>query len=115
MVKTFQSETRKIYSQAKPICYNYSEMAKNTQKQKFKRRLGIDLITQMLTLATSGFGLVAALAWNSVIQELVNNYIKKFLPGNSGIISLLLYAVVVTSLAVFVTFQLTKVKERLER
>ena len=32
----------------------------------------------MLTLATSAFGLVAALAWNSLIQEFVNSYVKKF-------------------------------------
>ena len=69
----------------------------------------------MLTLATSGFGLVAALAWNSVIQEIVNNYIKKLLPGNSGIVSLLIYAVVVTVLAVLITMQLSKVVEKLER
>lgn len=69
----------------------------------------------MLTLATSGFGLVAALAWNSFIQELVNSYIKKFLPQGSGLVSLLIYAVAVTALAVTVTLQLTYVKERLEK
>lgn len=69
----------------------------------------------MLTLATSGFGLVAALAWNSVIQELVNNYVKRFLPANAGIISLVVYAVIVTILAVAVTMNLTKVRERLEQ
>ncbi len=82
--------------------------------QKEQHEYTLEVIKQMLTLATSGFGLVAALAWNSVIQELVNNYIKKFLPGNSGIISLLLYAVVVTALAVLVTLQLTRIKDRLE-
>lgn len=68
----------------------------------------------MLTLATSGFGLVAALAWNSVIQEFVNGYIKKWLPTGSGIISLLIYAVAVTALAVFITLQLSQFKDRLE-
>ena len=67
----------------------------------------------MLTLATSGFGLVAALAWNSLIQEFVNSYVKKFLPNGSGLISLLIYAVVVTILAVFVTYQLSKLSEKL--
>lgn len=89
-------------------------MPKKIQKRRVSR-LPLEMITQMLTLATSGFGLVAALAWNSVIQELVNNYVKKILPKNSGIISLLLYAVIVTLLAVVVTYQLTKIKERLER
>lgn len=81
-----------------------------------QKRLTLEVITQMLTLATSGFGLVAALAWNSLIQELVNSYIKKWLPGGgSGILSLLIYAIIVTTLAVTVTMNLAKVKERLER
>ena len=66
----------------------------------------------MLTLATSGFGLVAALAWNNVIQEFVNNYIKKLLPNGSTIWSLLIYAVVVTILAVVITLQLSKILDR---
>lgn len=79
-----------------------------------KKGLHLEIVTQMLSLATSGFGLVAALAWNNVIQELVNNYVKKFLPLNSGLISLFLYAVVVTILAVVVTLNLSKLKEKLE-
>lgn len=95
-------------------------MASNSQKQTAKKKspvkhVPLAVMTQMLTLATSGFGLVAALAWNSFIQELVNNYIKKFLPQGSGIISLLIYAVAVTALAVAVTLQLTYIKERLEK
>ena len=72
------------------------------------------LVTQMLSLSTSGFGLVAALAWNNVIQEFVNTYVKKWLPNQSGIISLLVYALIVTFLAVFVTYQLSKVSQRLQ-
>ena len=44
-------------------------------KEKKEQKLSIELVRQMLTLATSGFGLVAALAWNSLIQEFVENYI----------------------------------------
>jgi hypothetical protein len=83
---------------------------KTLQKEKDLR---VQIVHQMLTLATSGFGLVAALAWNNVIQEFVNNYIKKFLPVGSGILSLLIYAVVVTFSAVFVTYQLSKILNRL--
>ena len=85
------------------------------EEAKKKKQLHIEIVTQMLSLATSGFGLIAALAWNSVIQELVNNYIKKFLPFNSGLISLLIYAVIVTILAVIVTMNLSGVKEKLEQ
>lgn len=78
------------------------------------RKTSLEVVKQMLLLTTSGFGLVAALAWNNVIQEFVNNYIKKAFPTNSGIISLLIYAITVTVLAVIITLQLTKFKERLE-
>ena len=68
------------------------------KESKEDKRLHVEIVKQMVTLSTSGFGLVAALAWNSLIQEVVNTYVKKWLPGNSGIISLLIYAVIVTVL-----------------
>lgn len=66
----------------------------------------------MLTLATSGLGLVAALAWNNLIQELVSQYIEPLVGGASGIFSLLIYAVVVTVLAVVVTYNLSKLVKK---
>lgn len=84
------------------------------KKTETEKRLHVEFVRQMLTLATAAFGLVAALAWNSLIQEFVNTYIKKWLPGGSGIISLLIYAVLVTLLAVFITYQLSKLLRRLE-
>lgn len=83
-----------------------------TKAQK-KKQFHIELVRQMLTLATAGFGLVAALAWNSLIQEFVNEYVKKWLPA-SGLLSLLIYALIITCLAVLVTYQLSKVLQRLE-
>jgi len=68
-----------------------------------------EVLKQMLTLSTSGLGLVAALAWNALIQELVSQYIKPLVGGASGIISLLVYALVVTVLAVLVTYNLTRI------
>lgn len=87
-------------------------MPNNSRKTEEQKRLHKELAKQMLTLATSGFGLVAALAWNSLIQEFVNSYVKKFFPDGSGLWSLLIYAVVVTVLAVLVTFQLSKLSEK---
>jgi hypothetical protein len=90
-------------------------MPKNSRKETVsEKKLHIELVKQMLTLATSGFGLVAALAWNSLIQEFVNSYVKKLLPNGSGILSLLIYALIVTVLAVFVTYQLSKLSEKLQ-
>jgi len=89
---------------------NKIQSAQNNQK----KRIHVQVLHQMLTLATSGFGLVAALAWNSLIQEFVNNYIKKFFPQEAGILSLLIYAIIITALAVFVTLQLSRAIEKLE-
>lgn len=84
-------------------------------KKKDDQKLHIEIVKQMVTLSTSGFGLVAALAWNSVIQEFVNSYVKKWLPVGGGIISLLIYALLITTLAVLVTIQLSKLSKRLQK
>lgn len=62
-----------------------------------------------LKLMTSGFGLVSALAWNELIKETVNIYVKPYFGKSSGLISLLIYALIVTALAVFITYQLSKI------
>ncbi len=80
----------------------------NKEIREEKKRLQTEMIKQMITLSTSGFGLVAALAWNNVIQEFFKVYITKWLPQEGGVLSLLIYAVLVTAIAVFVTYQLSK-------
>jgi hypothetical protein len=77
------------------------------------KELPLAVIKQMLTLATSGFGLVAALAWNELVKSVIETYIKPYLPKASGVISLLIYAVIITTLAVLVTLQLTKLQQKL--
>lgn len=83
------------------------------EKRGKEKRVHIEVVRQMLTLATSGFGLVAALAWNSLIQDIIAQYIKPYFPEGS-IISLVIYAVIVTAIAVIVTLQLSKLLKRLE-
>ncbi len=78
------------------------------------KKLHKEIAKQMLALATSGLGLVAALAWNNLIQEIVNNYIKKYLPGNAGLISLIIYALVISLIAIIITVQLSSLVEKLE-
>lgn len=70
-----------------------------------------ELTEQMLKLATSGFGLVAALAWNDLIKKFIADYIQPVAGKSSGLISLLIYAVIVTILAVAVTYTLSRIKE----
>jgi len=86
---------------------------KKTKKEIKKYQLAI--IKQMLKLATAGFGLVAALAWNEFIRTFINDYLKTKLGLGSGLISLAIYAVIVTILAVFVTLQLSRIAERLSQ
>lgn len=97
----------------KLVYYIISGMAQKTQKQS--KKLHAEVVRQMLTLATSGFGLVAALAWNNLIQEFINTYVKQLLPAGSGIVSLFIYALIVTFLAVFITLQLSKILEKMEK
>lgn len=85
-------------------------MAESSKNNK----LHIEVVQQMLTLATAGFGLVAALAWNSLIQAFVEDYVKVWLPSGGKMTSLAIYALVVTLMAVFVTYQLSKILRRLE-
>ncbi len=81
---------------------------------KKARKYQLAVVTQMLKLATNAFGLVAALAWNNVIKEFVDVYLKPLIGEGSGLVSLFLYALIVTALAVGITLQLSKVKETLE-
>lgn len=86
---------------------------KKLTKKEEEKTFHVELIERMVALSTSGFGLVAALAWNNVIQEFVRNYLNKILPSGSGIFSLLTYAVIITVLAVVVTYQLSKLQRRI--
>ncbi|MBI2314832.1 hypothetical protein HYU93_02120 [Candidatus Daviesbacteria bacterium] len=70
-----------------------------------------ELFQQLVTLSTSAFGLAAALAWNETIQQAVKDFIEPSLPG-SGILSRFIYAVLVTLLAVLITFQLTRLAQK---
>lgn len=81
------------------------------------KELKLETLIKMTDLATAGFGLVAALAWNEAIQALFN----KFLPKNTdgGIIAQVFYAIVVTVLVVLVIVRLGRMtgraKEDLEK
>ncbi len=56
------------------------------------------------TLVTTAFGLIAALAWNSAITAIVN----QFFPAGSGITGLLIYAVLITIIAVIATLLIAR-------
>lgn len=79
------------------------------------QELPASVIKNMIALATSGFGVVVALAWNSAIQGFVREYIDPYLGPSSGIVSLFIYAIIVTVLAVVVSMQLSMIQKRIEK
>ncbi len=93
---------------------NNSRKEKTEDEKKEDKKFHIELVKQMLTLSTAAFGLVAALAWNAFIQELVTSYVKKYLSVGGALLSMGIYAIIVTILAVFVTYQLSRIIKRLE-
>lgn len=62
----------------------------------------------MISLATVAFGLIAAGAWNKFISDVIAIFLK---PG-SGVWVELIYAVVITVIAIFVVQNLGKIAER---
>jgi hypothetical protein len=88
---------------------------KASLKKKKEDKLHLALVKQMLQLSTAGFGLVAALAWNDLIKELIANYVKPYTEKGGAVTSQIIYALIVTSLAVFVTYYLTKLKGSFEK
>ncbi len=94
------------------ISKNFTKF-KNDKINLVEKELHQQLIKQLLTLATAGFGLVAALAWNDAIQFIFRNYLDPVLKDTSGgVVSRLIYAVIVTIIAVFVTYNLSKISGR---
>lgn len=67
-----------------------------------------EVIEKIAALLTAAFGLVAALAWNGAIKAI---FLKLFGTAE-GIIPMLVYAVVVTIIAVIATIQIGKAAER---
>jgi len=82
-------------------------------KKKPTSRLSQEIAIQTLTLFSSALGLIAALAWNEAITEYITIYIKPYLTKDSGVISLFIYALLITAITVVVAIQMAKLKKRL--
>lgn len=64
-----------------------------------KRSLRREMVERMSELSATGFGLVAALAWNDAIQELF----KEIFGTASTVVAKFFYAVIITVVVVLVT------------
>ena len=58
-----------------------------------------EVIEKIAALITAAFGLIAALAWNTAIQEIF----RIIFGEQSGVLAMIFYAVVVTIIAIVVT------------
>ena len=67
-----------------------------------------DVVEKMAALITAAFGLVAALAWNTAIQEIF----RLVFGDASGVWAMIAYAVIVTIIAVFATIWIGRVSEK---
>lgn len=63
------------------------------------------IMETMLTLITTAFAFVAGLAWNEAIQKLI----EEFYTAGRAVTGLLIYAVIVTIVAVVVTVLLARI------
>lgn len=67
-------------------------------------------LATMTALATAGFGLLAAGAWNTAIADVL----KTFLPHGTGVIYEVFYAVIVTFIAIIVISALGRLADKSE-
>lgn len=77
---------------------------KLSRSKRLAKEFNAQFVETLTTLLTTAFGLVAAFAWNEVVKSAIAKYIA---PG-STIVSQLIYAAIVTLLAVLISFQLGK-------
>lgn len=81
---------------------------KISERVEETRKIQREMTEKILTLVTAGFGLVAALAWNDAIQTFFKEIIDPYLKISSGLAGRFIYAILVTAIVVFFTYQLSK-------
>lgn len=78
-------------------------------KQKAKK-LHLEVLEKLSTLVTAGLGLVAALAWNDLIQDIF----KKIFGTQSTLWAQFGYALLVTIIIVVLTLQISRTVNKLK-
>jgi len=69
--------------------------------------LEAEVVEKLAALITAAFGLIAALAWNDAIKAI---FAAVFGPAQT-IVAMLVYAVLVTIIAVYTTIKIAKIAE----
>ncbi|AKA48819.1 hypothetical protein IX51_06535 [uncultured archaeon] len=83
------------------------EEKKTNSFEEIKR----ESIEKLATLITSAFGLVAALAWNSAILKIFS----VIFGSSSDLLAMVLYAVIVTVIAVVITIYIGRVAGKMKK
>lgn len=65
-------------------------------------------LATMIALSSAAFGVIAALAWNTAISDLI----KQLLPAGKGIGPEFIYAAIVTVIGIIVMVSLGKLAEK---
>lgn len=73
------------------------------------KELRLQFLKTTTALITAAFGMVAALAWNSAISEAIKEIIGT---SGTGLLTMLLYAIVVTVIAVLATVYIARVSAK---
>ncbi|MBI2589929.1 hypothetical protein HYW32_02825 [Candidatus Berkelbacteria bacterium] len=68
-----------------------------------------EYLGKIIELVTAAFGLVAALAWNAAIQELI----ERFYQAGDTLTGKFIYALVITLFAVLITMVLARMHDRI--
>jgi uncharacterized membrane protein YidH (DUF202 family) len=82
-------------------------MAKRLKKNV--KKVQIEFLRTVISMVSAAFALVAALAWNTAITEILKKYIQ---PGSS-VLSWVIYALIVTLIAVLVALYLGWISGRI--
>lgn len=70
-----------------------------------------EYLGMIIQLVTASFGLVAALAWNTLIQSVINLYY----PPGVDLTGQLIYAIVITLFAVLITTNLARLHDKISK
>ena len=80
-----------------------ARLQEEARQEEEKKDLKIEVLEKISSLATAGFGLVAALAWNDAIKAMFDRWFPA--PGGN-LIALTGYALIITIIVVIITIQL---------
>lgn len=78
---------------------------------KIPKELRKEFFERFAVLASGAFTFVAGLAWNEAVQSLIQHYIS---PGKT-VLSQLIYAMIVTIVAIIAIMQINSVAKKLEK